>query len=81
MHIYICTYMYFLCVYVYFAHLYTSFMKYLSVLSHMVCILILSTFFSFIKKYICSYPLNLEKAMATHSSTLAWKIPWTEEPG
>ena len=25
------------------------------------------------------YPL--EKEMATHSSTLAWKIPWTEEPG
>ena len=23
----------------------------------------------------------LEKQMATHSSTLAWKIPWTEEPG
>ena len=22
-----------------------------------------------------------EKAMATHSSTLAWKIPWMEEPG
>ena len=22
-----------------------------------------------------------EKAMATHSSTLAWQIPWTEEPG
>ena len=22
----------------------------------------------------------LEKAVATHSSTLAWKIPWTEEP-
>ena len=22
----------------------------------------------------------LEKAMATHPSTLAWKIPWTEEP-
>ena len=22
-----------------------------------------------------------ERAMATHSSTLAWKIPWTEEPG
>ena len=22
----------------------------------------------------------LEKGMATHSSTLAWKIPWTEEP-
>ena len=23
----------------------------------------------------------LEKAVAIHSSTLAWKIPWTEEPG
>ena len=23
----------------------------------------------------------LEKGMATHSSTLAWSIPWTEEPG
>ena len=23
----------------------------------------------------------LEKAMATHSSTLAWQIPWMEEPG
>ena len=25
--------------------------------------------------------IGLEKAMAPHSSTLAWKIPWTEEPG
>ena len=25
--------------------------------------------------------LKVEKAMAPHSSTLAWKIPWTEEPG
>ena len=23
----------------------------------------------------------LEKEIATHSSTIAWKIPWTEEPG
>ena len=23
----------------------------------------------------------LEKEMATHSSTLAWEIPWTEKPG
>ena len=23
----------------------------------------------------------LEQEMATHSSTLAWRIPWTEEPG
>ena len=27
------------------------------------------------------YEDPLEKEMATHSSTLAWKIPWTEEPG
>ena len=25
--------------------------------------------------------LYTETAMATHSNTLAWKIPWTEEPG
>ena len=24
---------------------------------------------------------SLEKEMATHSSILAWKIPWTEDPG
>ena len=24
---------------------------------------------------------SLEKEMTTHSSTLAWEIPWTEEPG
>ena len=24
---------------------------------------------------------SLEKGMATHASTLAWKIPWMEEPG
>ena len=24
---------------------------------------------------------DLEKEMATHSSTLGWKIPWMEEPG
>ena len=27
------------------------------------------------------YAVHQEKAMATHSSTLAWKIPWAEEPG
>ena len=25
--------------------------------------------------------INMEKAMAPHSSTLAWKIPWMEETG
>ena len=28
-----------------------------------------------------SAPGSQEKAMAPHSSTLVWKIPWTEEPG
>ena len=27
------------------------------------------------------YTEDPEKAMAPHSSILAWKIPWTEEPG
>ena len=31
-------------------------------------------------EYICIC-INMEEAMAPHSSTLAWKIPWTEEPG
>ena len=25
--------------------------------------------------------VNMEKAMAPHSSTFAWNIPWTEDPG
>jgi len=25
--------------------------------------------------------INMEKEMATHSSVLTWRIPWTEEPG
>ena len=31
--------------------------------------------------YLAVPGLSREKAMAPHSSTLAWKIPWTEEPG
>ena len=31
--------------------------------------------------FVCACTSMLEKAMAPHSSTLAWKIPWTEEPG
>ena len=30
---------------------------------------------------IISYLEELEKKMVTHSSILAWRIPWTEEPG
>ena len=38
--------------------------------------------YSFKKSFILKcYTRTLEKAMAPHSSTLAWKIPWMEEPG
>ena len=37
----------------------------------------ITTLFSFK----CHLNFNSEKAMALHSSTLGWKIPWTEEPG
>ena len=36
------------------------------------------------KTYLSNLPAlrsKTEKAMAPHSSTLAWKIPWMEEPG
>ena len=52
------------------------------------CILVLQTI-SFLRTkgtecipyHLYSSTHILEKAMAPHSSTLAWKIPWTEEPG
>ena len=40
----------------------------------MCCHLSMKVFFSLLVYF-------SEKAVATHSSTLAWKIPWTEEPG
>ena len=33
------------------------------------------------QEFIAFLPSKTEKAMATHSSTLAWKIPWTGKPG
>ena len=32
------------------------------------------------QSYLVTVPYYLEKVMATHSSTLAWEIPWMEEP-
>ena len=38
-----------------------------------------------LEKEIATHPLSgedpLEKGMAVHSNILAWRIPWTEEPG
>ena len=31
--------------------------------------------------FICDSGRQMEKEMATHSSILAWRTPWTEEPG
>ena len=36
---------------------------------------------SSLTEYLSFHLQMKEKAMASHSSTLAWKIPWTEEPG
>ena len=37
--------------------------------------------FSSVQYFIMLSRLVMEKAMATYSSTLPWKIPWAEEPG
>ena len=35
-----------------------------------------------LRDFTFAFPFHaLEKEMATHSSVLAWKIPWMEEPG
>ena len=47
----------------------------LSLFFHLPCTLSTSTF------YLPLPGVSSEKAMAPHSSTLAWKMPWTEEPG
>ena len=50
---------------------------------------LLPFFFNLVENFIYNVVLvfavqqceSVEKAMAPHSSTLDWKIPWTEEPG
>ena len=41
----------------------------------------LNLFYFFKSCFLSFFSSSKEKAMATHSSTLAWKIPWAEEPG
>ena len=64
------------------------FPEFRQVFSHYVFKYVLSPFvslFSFWDPHIASINrfnvVPAEKAMAPHSSTLAWKIPWKEEPG
>ena len=44
---------------------------------------IYTTVLELLDKYLIANATNsaVEKAMAPHSSTLAWKVPWTEETG
>ena len=41
----------------------------------------LNLFYFFKPCFLSFFSSSKEKAMATHSSTLAWKTPWAEEPG
>ena len=65
--------------------LFLKFLFYLKLIcSFSFCLLIFAQSFSIFSAYMYFFKISrsfLEKAMAPHSSTLAWKIPWTEEPG
>ena len=57
---------------------------YFSVLKKKKSLFFLGTCYNillFVEYLNCSLRVCLEKAMASHFRTLAWKIPWTEEPG
>ena len=45
----------------------------ISIVPHVLC--------SVMSDSVAPFTVAQEKAMATYSSTLAWKIPWIEEPG
>ena len=49
--------------------------------SQLVLLLFFHLFLCGFHTFILVFLGSLEKAVAPHSSTLAWKIPWTEEPG
>ena len=50
-------------------------------LQQLVCSFLMLLICLFNNMYCASLKQDSEKAMAPHSSTLAWKIPWTEESG
>ena len=68
LHVYTCMYICIYIIYVFFR--FFSILDYCKILSIVPCAI-----------YRRSLLIISEKAMATHSSTPAWKIPWTEEPG
>ena len=47
-----------------------------------MCVCVYIYIYIYIYMYIiCMYTYNIYVHIAPHSSTLAWKIPWMEEPG
>ena len=52
--------------------------KYIYVCIYM-CVCVFMYIYTYIHICICTY--ILEKEIATHSSVLVWKFPWTEDPG
>ena len=49
--------------------------------SNLCTIKVIKVIHSYISHKSPELDITLEKAMAPHSNTLAWKIPWTGEPG
>ena len=45
------------------------------------CLVYDESIIDLINKNFSSFICNMEKEVATHSSTLDWNIPWTKEPG
>ena len=65
-------------------NLHYGFFKVNSCFSVVVVLIIWSSLIIIIIKpfiFLLEYSWLMEKEMATHSSILAWRIPWTEEPG
>ena len=62
-----------------------AFIEFYYNIASVLCFLIFNLFFNSriiaLQNFVGFYQTSMEKALATHSSTLAWKIPWTEEPG
>ena len=64
------------CIYIY---IYTTYVC-ITELFHCIAEINIVNKFKIYALFGVKYHSKTEKAMAPHSSTLAWKIPWTEEP-
>ena len=46
-----------------------------------ICCILIKVVVIAMYTFVKTHQLQLEEEMATHSSIIAWRIPWTEEPG